>query len=311
MPDETMNANPESEILPEETPEAALPEEPAASAEPAEEKSEPEEGGEENESSPYLDLALQAGVAPLEMRFSQINACYRRLPIAYRSYTYVNSVIEGVIPPEKYSFASDGTDRGIRLAKWNISQAIRAIRSFEAQGRRVDFVTARCPASLCLEDDLYEWLRAFLEEKDFHQPEKLCLEFSQSLLYEDEEKVRASILGLKLLKVRSLMTGCGEKDCPLSSLIRIPVDTVLLAPWLTALTDSRSKGTSIAALIAFLRSLGIEVIGDGVQNDAQISALGRAEAYGYIPSSGYQGLAEHGRLRMTLEEAVAQKEEEI
>ena len=253
---------------------------------PAEEK--PEEKTEEKPeaSSPYLELALQAGVAPLEMRFSQINSCFRRLPIAYRSVTYINSVIEGVIPPEKYSFAADGTDRGMKLAKWNLRQAIRAIRSFEARGRHVDFVTARCPASLCLEDDLYEWMRSFLEEEDFHRPNKICLEFSQSLLYEDEEKVRASILGMKLLGVKTLMTGCGEKDCPVSCLIHIPVDYVLLAPWLTALMDSRGKSTSVSALLAYFRRLEIQVIGEGAQNDAQISALSRADSYGYIPSSG-------------------------
>ena len=280
---------------------------------------EPEElrdanGQEEREealASPYLQETLRSGVAPLEMRFSQINSCFRRLPVAYRSHTFINSVIEGVIPPEKYSFAADGTDRGIKLCKWNIRQAIRAIRSFEARGRKVDFVTARCPAALCLEEDLYEWMRAFLEEEDFHQPEKLCLEFSQSLLFENEEKVRASILGMKLLKVKTLMTGCGEKDCPVSSLIQIPVDYVLLAPWLTALMDSRGKSTSVSALVAYFRRLEIQVIGEGVQNDPQISALSRADCYGYIPSSGHQGVAVHGRLRMTLEEAVAQKEEEI
>ena len=318
MPDETRITAEEKDVLsapdPEKTEATPAPSEEAQAGteEEREEEAKPEEAKEEpEERSPYLELALQAGVAPLEMRFSQINSCFRRLPVAYRSFTYINSVIEGVIPPEKYSYAADGTDRGKKLAEWNLKQAIRAIRSFEARGRHVDFVTARCPASLCLEDDLYDWMQAFLKEEDFRKPEKLCLEFSQSLLYEDEEKIRAAILAMKLLGVKTLMTGCGERDCPVSSLIQIPVDYVLLAPWLTVLMDSRGKSTSVSALIAYFRRLDIQVIGEGARNDAQISALSRADCYGYVPSSGYEGSALHGRLRMTLEEAVAQKEEEI
>ena len=115
---------------------------------------------------------------------------------------------------------------------------------------------------------------------------------------------------MKALKVKTLMTGCGETDCPIASLIRVPVDYAILAPWLTALADSRGKSASVAALTAFIRSLDIQVIGDGVQNDAQISALSRADSYGYIPSSGYQGTVEHGKLRMTLTEVLELMREE-
>jgi len=286
------------------------------SVEPDPDLSEPAQAdpAETEEADPTLAAhvaeSVTAGVAPLEMRYCQINSCYRRLPIAYRSFTYINSVIEGVLSPEKYSFASDSSDRGIRLAKWNIKEAVRALRSFEAAGRHVEFVTARCPAKLCLVDDLYEWMKNVLEEIDFHEPQKLCLEFSQSILFEDLEKVRASVLAMKLLKVKTLMTGCGEADCPVTSLLQIPVDYVLLAPHITALTDNRNKGGAVSAFLAFLRSLPVQVIGDGVMNDSQIRALSRADTFGYVPSSGYVGEALHGKLRMTLQEAVAQSEEE-
>ena len=286
------------------------------SVEPDPDLSEPVQAdpAETEEADPTLAAhvaeSVTAGVAPLEMRYCQINSCYRRLPIAYRSFTYINSVIEGVLSPEKYSFASDSSDRGIRLAKWNIKEAVRALRSFEAAGRHVEFVTARCPAKLCLVDDLYEWMKNVLEEIDFHEPQKLCLEFSQSILFEDLEKVRASVLAMKLLKVKTLMTGCGEADCPVTSLLQIPVDYVLLAPHITALTDNRNKGGAVSAFLAFLRSLPVQVIGDGVMNDSQIRALSRADTFGYVPSSGYVGEAIHGKLRMTLQEAVAQSEEE-
>ena len=258
----------------------------------------------------YLRMTLTAGVAPLEMRFAQINSAYRRLPVAYRSFTYVNSVMEGVVPPEKYAYAADGTDRGERLAKWNIRQAVRAAQKMTEAGRHVQFITARCPASLAAKPDLYDWMKALLAELHCDAPDKLCLEFPRTLLFEDTDAVRAGILSMKLLKVRTLMSGCGEQDSPVTPLVHVPVDMVLLAPWLSVLADSRSKGPVVSALLAFLRALPCDVIGDGLANDDQIAAFSRADCLGYIPSAGYEGTVQHGRLRMTLDEATAQQEEE-
>ena len=259
----------------------------------------------------YVGMTLESGVAPLEVRFSQINSCYRKLPVAYRAHTFINSVTMGVLTPEEYTFASDGTDRGVRLARWNVEQAIAAVKLFEEAGRNIKFVTARCPARLALEDDLFQWMKDILDETDFHSPEKICLEFPQSLLFEDEDKVRLSVLNMKLLKVKTMMSGCGADDCPVGKLLRIPVDMVMLDPSVTTLVDNRNKGNAAQALIGFLRTIPVDVIGEGVYSDNQITTLSRSDCFGYIPSSGFQGSVGHGPLRMTLKEAVSQNEEEF
>ena len=260
----------------------------------------------------YVGMTLSAGVAPLEMRFAQINSCYRRLPIAYRSFTYINSVIEGVIPPEKYAYAAEDAERGERLARWNVAKAIEAAQTFEAFDRNVEFVTARVPASLTRVPDMYAWMKSLLERHGLtERPERLCLEFPRTLLYEDVETARPALLALKLLKVRTLVSGIGERDCPVTALAELPVDMVLLAPRISAFSDNRDKGQVFTAFVNFLRSLPVDVIGDGLYNDDQITIHSRADCTGYIPSSGYEGSVQHGSLRMKLEEAVEQKEEDL
>ena len=259
----------------------------------------------------YVKMTLSAGIAPLEMRFAQINSCYRRLPVAYRSFTYINSVLEGVIPPEKYGVAADGTDRGERLARWNVTKAMEAVERFAAAGRQIDFVTARVPASLTRLPDLYAWMKELMASRGFASPEKLCLEFPRSLVFEDVETARPSLLAMKLLKVRTLMSGCGERDCPVTALIELPVDMVLLTPRMSALSDNRDKNHVFTEFVNFLHALPADVIGDGLYNDEQISAHSRADCIGYIPSAGYAGAVGHGSLRMTLDEAVSQKEDDI
>ena len=276
--------------------------------------SETEGGNSPEADSPavdYVKMTLSAGIAPLEMRFAQINSCYRRLPVAYRSFTYINSVLEGVIPPEKYGVAADGTDRGERLARWNVTKAMEAVERFAAAGRQIDFVTARVPASLTRLPDLYAWMKELMASRGFASPEKLCLEFPRSLVFEDVETARPSLLAMKLLKVRTLMSGCGERDCPVTALIELPVDMVLLTPRMSALSDNRDKNHVFTEFVNFLHALPADVIGDGLYNDEQISAHSRADCIGYIPSAGYAGAVGHGSLRMTLDEAVSQKEDDI
>ena len=288
---------------------------PAAADSPAPAAADETAADETETHSPALDyvgMTLSAGVAPLEMRFAQINSCYRRLPIAYRSFTYINSVIEGVIPPEKYAYAAEDAERGERLARWNVAKAIEAAQTFEAFDRNVEFVTARVPASLTRVPDMYAWMKSLLERHGLTEhPERLCLEFPRTLLYEDVETARPALLALKLLKVRTLVSGIGERDCPVTALAELPVDMVLLAPRISAFSDNRDKGQVFTAFVNFLRSLPVDVIGDGLYNDDQITIHSRADCTGYIPSSGYEGSVQHGSLRMKLEEAVEQKEEDL
>lgn len=273
-----------------------------------------EEQAPETEAAPEVDLVrmtLDSGVSPMEVRYCQINSCYRKLPMAYRSFTYVNSITSGVLSPERYEMAADVTDAGLELARWNVLAAIKAVKRFELAGRKVEFVTARCPARLALEVDTFEWMKSILKEANFSEPEKICIEFPQSLLYGDLEKARLSILNFKLLKVRTMMSGCGEADCPVASLVKVPLDYVLLSQDLTHVCDSRTSGTAVVSLINFLRSLNIDVIADAVMTDNQIRVLNRADCVGYIPSPAFKGSVEHGPLRMRLDEAVFQRDEEV
>ena len=254
---------------------------------------------EEQSNAKLVKMSLDSGVAPIEIRYSQINSCYRKFP-----------VVEGVISPEKYSYAADETDTGLRLAKYNLKAAMKAVEQFIIAGRKIEFVSLRVSPRMVLELDFYGAIKSILDESDFKFPDKLCLEFPRTVLFEDEEKVRMALLSMKLLKVKTMMTGCGEKDSPVTPLINLPFDYLLLSPHLTAIINSRDKGTTVASFISFLRGLPSNVIADGVYNDEQITAMSRADCFGYIPSSGYKGSVEHGRLRMPLNEALEQKEEE-
>lgn len=252
----------------------------------------------------YLKMTVESGVIPLELKYCGIYGCYSKKPIAFRTLTQVNSILLGTLTPYEYSFVTDNTDRGIKLASWSIVEAMGHINKCVSQGKDFEWISVRCPVNMATATDMYEFVGRIIEENKFEHPEKLCLEFSHSILFEDEAKARLSILDMKLLKVRTLMSGCASSFCPTEKLMVIPFDNVLIDPKMTALVNDRNKDKVIASLLAYIRSMRIDAIGEGVMDDDQIRALNRADCFGYIPSSDYNGSTVHGNDNMSFDEAV-------
>lgn len=255
-----------------------------------------------------VQLTVSAGVPPLALRYCAIRDCSAKAPFAYRTSTAVNSILLGRLTPHEYAFAADRSEIGVRLAEWNIRQAIREARRFAAAGRHISFLAVRCSALLAAKEDLYERIGKILTEESCETPSELCLEFPQSLLFPDNPEIRKSVLDMKLLGVRTMMSGCAAKDCPLSKLTEIPVDMVVLDPGMTALTNDRDKPRVVPSLVQYLRSMRLDVIAEGVLDDEQVRSLSRLDCLGYIPSRDYAGTAEYSSPVMPVEEALLQKE---
>lgn len=269
-----------------------------------------EEDEQRSNKPDYLALTLESRVMPLEMRFSQINNCYKKLPFAYRSYTYVNSVIDGIISPERYSFAADQTEQGIRLSRWNVENAAYSIRKMNSAGRHVEFITARVSPKIIDQVDFYAYIKELADGCRLNDYSQLCLEFPRTVLFEDHEKVRGAVLALKLLKIKSMLSGFGESDSAVTPLMDIPFDYVVLAPALTPKMTDPSKKAAMESFMSFIRLLGCDIIAENATDDDLINVLLRADCAGYIPSPDYHGTAEHGRLRMPLDEALLQNDSE-
>lgn len=257
----------------------------------------------------YVKDTKESGIPPLELIYCPINDCYSKTPYAYRTATRINSVVKGRLEQKDFQFATDLTETGVRLAKWNVLQAINDLREFEKQKRKIEFISVRVPAGLARNVALYDWMQEILQTTKYEHPEKICLEFPETLLKGTPDKVRMSILDMKLLKVRTSMSGCASDTCPTFKLAEVPVDIVLLDPKATAFTEDRNKPQLVSSLVAYLRSMRLEVIAEDVKKEDHIRTLGRMEVSGYIAAEDYEGRTEHGGHVMTLQEAISLAEE--
>lgn len=252
---------------------------------------------------------LDAGVLPLVLRYRQINACDTRLPIAYRTGTVVRSTALGYLTPREYRRAFETTDAGFRMAEWNVTEAMKHITRFVEAGRDFQWISVQCPARMVERVDFYKWMKRLIKENGFRYPTKLCLEFDTSLLNKNTEPARLAILDMKLLGVKTMLIGGGNAECPLSRLVDIPADIVMLSPSVTKWTGSRNKPHLVPTIIPYLKSMRAEVYADGVLNDDQIQLLNRLECLGYATAPSYKGKYPTNR-NMGVRTAIAQKDTE-
>ena len=254
---------------------------------------------------------LESGVRPLTLKYRQVNEFSSGAPMAYRTSTYINSVVMGRLAPYEYRLATDTGETGIRRAEWSVTEAMRHITEMVKAGRKISWISVQCPARLAASVDMYRWMKRLIAQNKFEHPEMLCLEFSEDVLRTRQvAKVRLSILDMKLLGVKTMLTGGGNANCPLSRLATFPFDFVMLSPEMVRFAGSRNKPQMIPTLVAYISSMRAEVYADGISNDTERTALSRAECVGYTAARDYQGSAEIETRLLTFRAALAQKDEE-
>lgn len=148
----------------------------------------------------------------------------------------------------------------------------------------------------------------------------LDLELTESLLLEDVDRAVECLLALKRLGVRLCLDDFGTGYSSLAILQRLPIDVLKIdGSFLRRVPDDEDAGAIVDAIITMGHSLGLRVIAEGVEHEAQCEFLARhmcdemqgyyvsepvpAEAMTELLRSGF-GLAQHllrfNRTRPTL-----------
>jgi predicted signal transduction protein with EAL and GGDEF domain len=120
------------------------------------------------------------------------------------------------------------------------------------------------------------------------RPACLQLDIQESVLFPRSEPIVAALCSVRALGVRVAVDDFGTGYSSLGDLDSYPIDAIKIGRALVAGIPERKKALAIVkAMIDLARALGIEVIAEGVEQDAQIQALwtvGCTQAQGFILS---------------------------
>ena len=116
----------------------------------------------------------------------------------------------------------------------------------------------------------------------------LDLELTESLAVQDVERAVACLLSLKQLGVRLCLDDFGTGYSSLAILQRLPIDVLKIdGSFLRQVPDDEHAGAIVDAIVTMAHSLGMRVIAEGVEREAQCEFLARHmcdEMQGYYVS---------------------------
>ncbi|HXA28465.1 MAG TPA: EAL domain-containing protein [Candidatus Angelobacter sp.] len=148
-----------------------------------------------------------------------------------------------------------------------------------------DFVlTVNLSARQLYRDDFVSEVATVVAETGF-DPQRLVLEITESVMVEDDDRVRDALLGLKNLGVRLAIDDFGTGYSSLSSLRELPVDILKIAkPFIDGLGTDGDDGAFAAAIVRLGQTLGLSMIAEGIERTEQLAELrpllcGMAQGY--------------------------------
>ncbi|MCU1354105.1 MAG: hypothetical protein JWM05_3314 [Acidimicrobiales bacterium] len=118
------------------------------------------------------------------------------------------------------------------------------------------------------------------------EPDRLCLEITESVLMDDTELTGRRLAQLKSLGIHLSADDFGTGYSPLSYLKRLPLDSMKIdASFVAGLPDCAEDVSIVTAIMGAARGLGLQVVAEGIERPDQLRALeelGCARGQGHL-----------------------------
>jgi len=195
----------------------------------------------------------------------------------------------GELRPDLFISHAETTGDIVRIGSWVLREACRQIAEWRSQGLGIVRVAVNVSYRQFVGDDLADRVRALLHE--FHLPgAALELEFTERVLIEDAPATLRAFADLRELGVMLTIDDFGEGYSALNYLRRLPIHGLKLSQLFTeGVPDNRSDVAVCQAVSAIARSLGLGLVAEGVESEAQrqfLLQLGVPVGQGFLFAPG-------------------------
>ena len=180
----------------------------------------------------------------------------------------------GLVPPDSFIPLAEKTGLIVDIGLFVLDAACQQLQAWQNQG--LDYTLSLNVSGRQIPDGLPP---AKLQEVVQHygiQPAKLALEITEGVMLHDIEKSLQWLSAVHALGFRVYLDDFGTGYSSLSYLKLFPVDTLKVdQSFVQDMQDSSNAHTLVGAIIAMGRSLGLEVVAEGVELSTHLRALQR------------------------------------
>ncbi|RFP60929.1 EAL domain-containing protein [Luteimonas weifangensis] len=195
----------------------------------------------------------------------------------------------GEMRPDRFIGHAETTGDIVRIGGWVLREACRQARAWRDAGLGVVRIAVNVSYRQFLGDDLADSVRALLQEFDLPGA-ALELEFTERVLIEDAPDTLRTFAELRALGVLLTIDDFGEGYSALNYLRRLPIHGLKLSQlFLEGVPHNKSDVAVCQAVSGIARSLGLGLVAEGVESEAQrqfLLQLGVPVGQGFLFAPG-------------------------
>ena len=195
----------------------------------------------------------------------------------------------GEMRPDRFIAHAESTGDIVRIGGWVLHEACRQVAAWRDAGLGIVRVAVNVSYRQFVGDDLPRLVADSLSE--FRLPgSALELEFTERVLIEDAPDTLATFAGLRALGVMLTIDDFGEGYSALNYLRRLPIHGLKLSQlFVSGVPDNQSDVAVCQAVAGIARSLGLGLVAEGVESEAQrgfLLRLGVPVGQGFLFAPG-------------------------
>jgi diguanylate cyclase (GGDEF)-like protein len=182
----------------------------------------------------------------------------------------------GVVAPDVFIPLVEENAMIIPIGRWVLEQACQQAAAWHAAGHTIG-MAINVSARQLEHDDFVGEVRDALADNDL-PPDALTLEITETVLMRDATSAAIRLRALKALGVRIAIDDFGTGYSSLAYLRQFPVDALKIdRSFITGISSSHEAGALMHTLIQLGKALGLETLGEGIEEHAQLEQLKHEE----------------------------------
>ncbi len=179
----------------------------------------------------------------------------------------------GLLPPNRFIPLAEEVGLIHELGEWAIAESCRQAVAWDQAGAPGLMVSVNVATPQFHREGFLDSIRHALAESGL-PPERLLLEITESMLMSQTEQVIARLNEIKALGVRLSLDDFGTGYSSFSYLKSLPLDEIKIDRAFIADMDVSPKaGAIVDAIIALGKGLGLTVLAEGIETEAQLTVL--------------------------------------
>ena len=231
-----------------------------------------------------VDETLQSGITPIVFDYQDVRFFATSNHII-RTFMVLNSLDLGTLTTKEYRFVARRTKQGQYMVQRHLEKLARIVPKLIARDPSVECFTVPTYAKLLKDGVLAGMLFDLFTLYPDIPHNKICIELSADILYEEIDEAIKRITELRDMGVKVAICEVGDEFCPVFRLASIPVDYVLIDEYATSSLDTDDAERIAGSLVKYLHYLDVKVIAPELDSEIKIAGAKAVEFDGYSISA--------------------------